>query len=141
MKLKSSSCQLSTWNEFAIFFSKIQSSQLSSNLTQRMEPQQASYEFYWLLSTQRPWHRWSIYMIMFGLKPFAKIMRQIHDSHSLFSWLHLSHLSILSVSPGSGFHVHCTTTGCRRSNCRILSIPWHQTVEIRSHQKSPREFL
>lgn len=24
----------------------------------------------------------------------------------------------------TNFHVHCTTTGCRRSNCRILSIPW-----------------
>lgn len=72
MKLKSSSCQLSTWNEFAIFFSKIQSSQLSSNLTQRMEPQQASYEFYWLLSTQHPWHRWSIWLCL-GWNPLQKL--------------------------------------------------------------------
>ena len=37
-----------------------------------MEPQQASYEFYWLLSTLHPWHRWSIWLCL-GWNPLQKL--------------------------------------------------------------------
>ena len=39
----------------------------------------------------------------------------------------------------TGFRsVHCTTTGCRRSNCRILSIPWTKRGRF-VHTKNLRE--